>query len=1070
MPVRIYQNIPARILDFDLLSYTNTSDKYVINPVTGVVTGPFGSNVKPLTRIGGKRYIQGERSSQNVARQSDRISEAGTWTLNASSTVVSSNLSPIGTTCDTLIPDGNVDVHVAYQGYTAQTVGAFFRNNGYNYGILRLYTGSAWRSICVNLTTGECYTPSGPEIVAYHSVICVDNWIYFEASLAGNTSVQIQVGASNNSTGAAFAGDGVKGVDIWGVQGRASRLYSDSIIRTTTGAVTRNKDQIYLPAASVTNELKDSVKFTLYPEWSSDQVTTGDIRNICEFADTTQNIQCYYDGSDKMVKVAGRAKQFATDNTNCVAVYNSYAYITSLITNTVKTVNLVTGAVSTLYSGNPTSGIGVNSSYVYFLVNSGVDTGVWRMGLDGSGTTKLTDSVSNPQYAYIDSTKFYWADYTSGKVKSYTFVGGAVTDEITGLTGPFAVAVDATNLYWCGDGKISYRPIGGGATVDLKTGISSIRGLAVDSEYAYWTIDAGGLYKTPKILGTPTTTIHVGTLDGALYVNDYRVFIGTGTDGLYIIFKSPFSSGATTHSAYQKLEVTLNRVAGTLKLGGFTTGDGTTVGTSWNRTDSNLYIGMDATESKQWDGLIGEPEVNTNIFEGAFETEWAVSGDAEARTITLPLINTRAEGALAYNAIVDWGDGTATSNITAYDDADRIHTYGSNGTYRVKIVGTSDGWSFNNGGDKLKITKVINWGNGVINGFKYLYAGFYGCANLTSLASGGIPASGTGVLTNGFELAFTSCGALTSIPSDLFSKHGSVTTSAYKNTFNGCTSLVSIPTGLFDAGVLASTSAFRETFRSCSGITSIPTDLFRYNVLVSSSGFESTFRDCTAVTGIPTDLFRYNTALTSSAFSNTFNGCTGIASLPTDLFRYNTLVSNSAFNGTFSGCTSLATLPVDLFRYNTTAGSGKFYGAFGGCTALATLPDGIFDYNTTCSGNSFDYTFGGCTALATLPANLFRNNTAITSWEYCFYGTPKLQQRADIFFAVGEEATRFLNQSPSFSHCFDRASFTGTQGVAPALWSCSYGTGTPTKTDCWNGAGNSLASLSNYGDIPGDWV
>jgi hypothetical protein len=45
--------------------------------------------------------------------------------------------------------------------------------------------------------------------------------------------------------------------------------------------------------------------------------------------------------------------------------------------------------------------------------------------------------------------------------------------------------------------------------------------------------------------------------------------------------------------------------------------------------------------------------------------------------------------------------------------------------------------------------------------------------------------------------------------------------------------------------------------------------------------------------------------------------------------------------------------------------------------------------------------------------------------------------------------------------------FTGTQGTAPELWNYDFGTGTPITTDCWQG--HSIASLTNYNDIPGDW-
>lgn len=278
-----------------------------------------------------------------------------------------------------------------------------------------------------------------------------------------------------------------------------------------------------------------------------------------------------------------------------------------------------------------------------------------------------------------------------------------------------------------------------------------------------------------------------------------------------------------------------------------------------------------------------------------FTTKWTVAGNNANRTITLPLVQSRAEGNLGYNFTVDWGDGN-TSTVTSYNDSNASHLYALDGTYVVEIRGKMEGWSFNGAGDFTKFTSIEDWGHTKFKGFKYLRGGFKQC-HLVSLPSGGIPASGTGILSEGFY-----------------------------NTFNGCTSL-----------------------------TTIPVDIFRYNTLLSSNGFY-----------------------------NTFNGCSSLTTIPVNIFRYNILVVSSGFHQTFSNCN-------------------------------------------------------------------------------------KLQLNRNIFFADGEESTRFLNQSPDFARCFQRSSFTGTQGTAPDLWACNYGTGTPVITQCFNGNGNSLTSLDNYASIPANW-
>ena len=371
-----------------------------------------------------------------------------------------------------------------------------------------------------------------------------------------------------------------------------------------------------------------------------------------------------------------------------------------------------------------------------------------------------------------------------------------------------------------------------------------------------------------------------------------------------------------------------------------------------------------------------------DVFPGnGFITQWAV---AAGQSITLPLVQSSTDGLLHYNCTIDWGDGSPLSTVTSYNDPNRIHTYVNAGTYNVEIRGTCEGWSFNNGGDRLKITGVVYWGDaGAFNGFRFLARGFYGCTNLTSLGTGVILPSGVGIQTDGFYYTFANCSQLTSIPVDLFRYNPAVSVQGFAGTFSGCESLISIPV-----------------------------DLFRYNILVSALGFMSVFSGCTSLISIPIDLFRYNPAVSVQGFTYAFSNCASLMTIPADLFRYNTAVSAQAFLSVFYGCTSLISLPVDLFRYNIAV-----------------------------SSQGFTYAFYGCTSLISVPVDFFRYNTAVTSQGFyqTFYGCPKLQLNANIFFEPGEETTRFFNVQSDFTSCFQQTSFSGIQGIAPQLWMCNFG-------------------------------
>ncbi|MFA5445694.1 MAG: hypothetical protein WC262_12055 [Bacteroidales bacterium] len=294
----------------------------------------------------------------------------------------------------------------------------------------------------------------------------------------------------------------------------------------------------------------------------------------------------------------------------------------------------------------------------------------------------------------------------------------------------------------------------------------------------------------------------------------------------------------------------------------------------------------------------------------------------------------------------------------------------------------------------------------------------------------------------------------------------------FTTTFYGCTGLTSLPVDLFRYNTLVAASGFYGTFKGCTGLTSVPANLFRYSTAVSDFGFNQTFSGCTGLTSLPADLFRYNTAVRTGGFYKAFYGCTGLTSLPVDLFRYNTLVESSGFDQTFYGCTGLASLPANLFRYNTAVSDFGFHQTFNGCTALTSLPTDLFKYNTLVANYGFNGTFNGCTGLTSVPEGLFRYNTAVGEggFSLTFYGCNDLTLNAWIFYASGEEATRFASPVPvqNFNGCFRLSgAFGGIKGTAPALWDCAFN-GTPTKNNCF--AGHSTYSVDNYGDIPVAWA
>jgi len=117
--------------------------------------------------------------------------------------------------------------------------------------------------------------------------------------------------------------------------------------------------------------------------------------------------------------------------------------------------------------------------------------------------------------------------------------------------------------------------------------------------------------------------------------------------------------------------------------------------------------------------------VGSSVFEFTINTANTSSGSSNSDQFKLPLITSTG-----LNCTVYWGDGTSDT-ITNHLAAAVTHTYPSSGTYTVKITGDLLGWQFNNGGDRLKMLNIAQWGALNIS----VSAGFRGCSNLTCSAT-----------------------------------------------------------------------------------------------------------------------------------------------------------------------------------------------------------------------------------------------------------------------------------------------------------------------------------------------
>jgi len=133
---------------------------------------------------------------------------------------------------------------------------------------------------------------------------------------------------------------------------------------------------------------------------------------------------------------------------------------------------------------------------------------------------------------------------------------------------------------------------------------------------------------------------------------------------------------------------------------------------------------------------------DNNDFVSTWDTTQAGSA---SDTVVLPLLSGGT-----YSGTIDWGDG----NSDSLSYANRTHVYASSGTYTITISGTIEGWQFNNGGDRRKITDISNWGNLTIT----TNSAFYGCQNMDVSATDSPTISSTTL-----QYCFRNCQSITSM-------------------------------------------------------------------------------------------------------------------------------------------------------------------------------------------------------------------------------------------------------------------------------------------------------------------
>ena len=401
--------------------------------------------------------------------------------------------------------------------------------------------------------------------------------------------------------------------------------------------------------------------------------------------------------------------------------------------------------------------------------------GTGTAGYNGDGISATTAQLSSPIGLAIDASgNLYFNDsgnYRVRKIDTFgviTTVAGSGTfgfspDGTSALLASFiqlrGIAVDATGLvYFVDHQRVRYINSFGILTTYAGTGTGGYNGDSIPATTADLSLPAGlsfdgagNLYiadngneriRKVNTLGTITTVAGDGTSG---YNGDNILATSASLD--YPRDVASDSSGNLYIS-----ELFGDRIRRVDVVSGLITtvaGDGTS---GFSGDGGPAYIANLGAPGGVFLDTVGNlfivDENNKRVrkveFQSDFVSLWKTdnSGTSGSNQISLPLTSSGT-----YHFTVDWGDST-NDLITVWNAPEVTHSYGAPGNYTVTILGTINGWSFNGGGDALKLLEVSQWGVlrlGNNGGY------FYGTANLDITATDDLNLTGTTSLLDAFR-------------------------------------------------------------------------------------------------------------------------------------------------------------------------------------------------------------------------------------------------------------------------------------------------------------------------------
>jgi len=111
------------------------------------------------------------------------------------------------------------------------------------------------------------------------------------------------------------------------------------------------------------------------------------------------------------------------------------------------------GDVVALASGDRLSGIATDGTNVYWVAGtSDASSGaIMKVPVVGGTPTTLAARSGDPAHLVVDDSYAYWGEMTGGSIMKVPLTGGTPS-EVAPAEMPFQLTVDATDVYWLGNG------------------------------------------------------------------------------------------------------------------------------------------------------------------------------------------------------------------------------------------------------------------------------------------------------------------------------------------------------------------------------------------------------------------------------------------------------------------------------------------------------------------------------------------------------------------------------------------------------------------------------------------